>query len=116
VAGPSDWLLEDTGTFAFTKGRNGVADADMTAVMGSGMQLRAENAYPRREALRSFALADALSAAFRPASFGGLLRGLQIPIVSLTSVWPARMQRHYPRTAAEVQAGQMITTRPHRGA
>ncbi len=92
----------------------GIADGDMKAAMGSGMQLKPENAYPWREALRSFALADSLTAAFRPVSSAGLLRALQIPIVSLTSVWPARMQRHYPRTAAEVQAGRMIVSRPNR--
>lgn len=92
----------------------GVADDDMKAVMGSGMQLRAENAYPWREALRSFALADLITAAFNPLPGFVPRPTLQMPITSLFSVWPAKMQRHYPRTAAEVQAGKMITVRPSR--
>ena len=38
----------------------GIADVDMKAVMGSGMELREENAYPWREALRNFAHVDLL--------------------------------------------------------
>lgn len=84
----------------------GVADDDMKAVMGAGMELRAENAYPWREALRNFAVADLLVAVLNPLSLLVTRQTLQTPIVSLTSVWPAKMQRHYPRTAAEVQAGK----------
>ena len=78
------------------------------------MQLRVENAYPWREALRNFALSDLLTAAFNPLSFFVSRQTLQMPIMSLAAVWPAKMQRHYPRTAAEVQAGKMITARPNR--
>ncbi len=92
----------------------GIADDDMKAVMGSGMQLRVENAYPWREALRNFAIADLLMTAFSPISFFISRSSLQMPVISLTSVWPAKMQRHYPRTAAEVQAGKMLTVKPVR--
>jgi hypothetical protein len=92
----------------------GIADNDMKAVMGSGMQLRAENAYPWREALRNFAVADLFTAVLNPLSFFVPRPTLQMPIVSLTSVWPAKMQRHYPRTATEIQAGKMLTARPNR--
>lgn len=92
----------------------GISDNDMKAVMGSGMQLRAENAYPWRESLRYFVLADLLTAALDSHSLFISPQLLQAPIISLTSVWPAKMQRHYPRTAAEIQAGTMITTRPNR--
>lgn len=92
----------------------GVADVDMRSLMGSGMELREEHAYPWREALRNFALADLALAVFNPLTYFVPLQTLKIPIVSLTSVWPAKLQRHYPRTAAEVQAGTMITTRPVR--
>jgi len=92
----------------------GIADADMSSVMGSGMQLREEHAYPWREALRNFAVADLLASALNPLSFFVSLDTLKIPVVSLISVWPAKMKRHYPRTAAEVQSGAMITARPSR--
>lgn len=88
----------------------GIADNDMVSVMGSGMQLRPENAYPWRESLRYFAL-DALNRAIaNPVS----VIALTAPIASLMAVWPAKMQRHYPRTEAEVTAGTAITARPAR--
>ena len=88
--------------------------------MGSGMELREENAYPWREALRNFAHVDLLMTVLNTAlkSIPGFVprQTLQMPIASITSVWPAKMKRHYPRTAAEVQAGKMITIRPVRRA
>lgn len=92
----------------------GIADADMVSVMGSGMELRLENAYPWRESLRSFALEELTAAMLNPLSL--LLGGasLSAPVASLTSVWPAKMKRHYPRTEAELKAGKMITARPTR--
>ncbi len=93
----------------------GVADADKLAVMGSGMQLRLENAYPWREALRAFALEELMMAALGNPLLLALGRvSLSMPVASITSVWPAKMQRHYPRTEAELRAGTMITARPKR--
>lgn len=92
----------------------GVADKDIKAVMGSGMELREENAYPWRETLRNFAAADLFIATLNSLSGVVVRPTLQMPITSLTSVWPAKMQRYYPRTTAEVQAGKMITVRPIR--
>lgn len=92
----------------------GVADADMVSVMGSGMELRLEHAYPWREALRSFALEELTAAIANPLAL--LLGGasLSTPVASLTSTWPAKLKRHYPRTEAELKAGTMITARPSR--
>lgn len=94
----------------------GIADNDVRAVMGSGMELREENAYPWREALRYFAMTDLLRSVFNAFPSFMPRQTLQMPITSLTSVWPAKMKRHYPRTAAEVQAGKMITAPPVRRA
>jgi hypothetical protein len=91
----------------------GVADNDMVSVMGSGMQLRLENAYPWRESLRYFALEELASTILNPVSL--LFRGsLSAPVASLTAVWPAKKQRHYPRTEVELKAGTAITSRPAR--
>lgn len=88
----------------------GVADADKVSVMGSGMKLRIENAYPWREALRYFALAAIVSN-----RLPGLV-SLNAPVSSLFAVWPAKMQRHYPRTGGELKGGKSITKRPRREA
>ncbi len=90
----------------------GVADVDKLAVMGSGMQLRIENAYPWREALRNFAVQEVVTAItpftpFLPSNFS-------FPIQSLASIWPAKLKRHYPRTESEMKAGSMLTRRPNR--
>ncbi|HUF69722.1 MAG TPA: hypothetical protein VMM79_13850 [Longimicrobiales bacterium] len=92
----------------------GVADTDMQAVMGAGMQFRIENAYPWREALRYFALDEISEALSNPMSMLTGKRSLSAPIVSLTSVWPAKLQRHYPRTEAEMKSGKMVVARPAR--
>jgi hypothetical protein len=79
------------------------------------MQLRIENAYPWRESMRCFALeAWLLSAAspVLPLAFGSAF--LSAPVISLAAVWPAKMQRHYPRTEAELMAGTAIIMRPAR--
>lgn len=94
----------------------GVADADMTSVMGSGMGLRAEHAYPWREALRNFALAEIVASVLNPFGFGKPGPGLEAPITTLMSVWPAKLHRHFPRTGAELAAGKMVTSRPNRPA
>ena len=84
----------------------GKADNDMPSVMGSGMQLRIEHAYPWRELLRHFALAEWWATALSsPLS----LASLSVPIVSPMAVWPAKIRRHYPRTIAELKAGAAIT-------
>ena len=95
----------------------GVADNDMQSVMGSGMQLRIEHAYPWRESLRYFALQELTMALSSPMSLilgGGA--SLSLPVASLMAVWPAKVRRHYPRTEAELKAGEAITARrarPH---
>ena len=92
----------------------GVADDDMQSVMGSGMQLRIEHAYPWRESLRYFALEELFAAVSSPMSlaFGGAF--LSAPIISLTAGWPAKLRRHYPRTDAELKSGAAIISRPVR--
>ena len=66
----------------------GVADNDMPSVMGAGMQLRIEHAYPWRESLRYFALADMIAARL----FGPVwLASLNVPVVSPMAVWPAKI-------------------------
>jgi len=92
----------------------GIADNDIMSVMGSGMQLRLENAYPWRESLRYFALEDLSAAISRPMSLPFNFASLASPVVSLLSVWPAKVHRHYPRTEAELKAGTAITSRPAR--
>ena len=97
----------------------GVADQDMVSVMGAGMQLRLEHAYPWRESLRHFALQSMAqpTQAFpvlSAASLAGMIAQLYQPVVLLTAVWPAAMRRHYPRTLTELTTGQHITARPHR--
>jgi hypothetical protein len=92
----------------------GVSDRDMTSVMGLGMQLRIEDAYPWRESLRYFALEEFLStfSGALPFAFGGV--PLVAPVMSLAAVWPAAMRRNYPRTEAQLKAGTAITSRPVR--
>ncbi|MGB4948080.1 MAG: hypothetical protein WBQ05_12895 [Candidatus Competibacter denitrificans] len=105
----------------------GIADVDMRSVMGSGMELREENAYPWREALRNITAWELLTALLNStpnvasatanliaAIGGGPRQSLQIPVVLLTAVWPAKMKRHYPRTAEEIKAGKMIVSWPVR--
>jgi hypothetical protein len=92
----------------------GIADSDTVSVMGSGMQLRIENAYPWRESLRYFALEELATAVLSPLSLAFGSASLSLPVISLTAVWPAKMQRHYPRTVAELKAGAAITSLPVR--
>jgi hypothetical protein len=95
----------------------GVDDKDMVSVMGSGMQLRIENAYPWREALRHFVLEDIVASTVRkPVSVlvGARLMSTPLLLLSLAAVWPAKMQRHYPRIDAEMKANRSITMRPMR--
>jgi hypothetical protein len=94
----------------------GIADNDMRAVMGGGMELRIENAYPWRESLRNFALAELLMALSNPMSIVASGVSLSQPIHLLMAVWPAKIKRHFPRTEAELRAGAAITApraRPH---
>ena len=92
----------------------GVADEDKISVMGAGMKLRVENAYPWREALRYFALADTARVVLPGWSMLAGAASLANPVASLFAVWPAEMSRHYPRTEAEMKAGTKITRRPNR--
>lgn len=92
----------------------GIADNDMQSVMGSGMQLRLEHAYPWRESLRYFALAELGAALSNPLSLATMGASIFLPVASLLAVWPAKMRRHYPRTEAELKAGAAITARPTR--
>jgi hypothetical protein len=92
----------------------GINDVDKVSVMGSGMNLRIENSYPWREALRYFALDAFVKTAFNPVAMLTGAKHLYAPIIALTSVWPAKTHRHYPRTEAEMVAGKNITVRPTR--
>ncbi|MDR2209302.1 MAG: hypothetical protein LBE22_10075 [Azoarcus sp.] len=94
----------------------GVSDHDMQSVMGFGMQLRSEHAYPWRESLRHFAREEMFSKVLSALSSASHARSLLgTPITSLSSVWSAKMQRHYPRTEAEMKAGTPASTiRPQR--
>ena len=90
----------------------GASDASLNSVMGSGMTIRLENASPWRNAMRGFALADALRAG-PPTGLSLLMpysRLFSFPTHLLAS-WPAKLSRHYPRTLAEAQAGLNITNR-----
>ena len=71
----------------------GVADKDKNSVMGQGMQLRRDHAQPWRKAAISL---------------------INKGNVQLPTDWEAKLQRHYPRTHAEVQAKNNITTKPNR--
>ena len=89
----------------------GVSDHDMQSVMGTGMQLRPEHAYPWRESLRHFAREEVFSAVdFSSFARTRALTFLGMPVISLLSVWPAKMQKHYPRTEAEMKAGTPAST------
>jgi hypothetical protein len=94
----------------------GVSDSDMQSVMGAGMQLRLEHAYPWRESLRYFALGETLANAVLAVGLGGFTpANMGMPIKSLVSGWPAKMQQHYPRTEAEMKAGTPASpVRPQR--
>jgi hypothetical protein len=93
----------------------GVADADRVSVMGSGMTLRVENAFPWREALRYFSIEEAVKSMVNPWGFPVSRTSLYLPISSVGAVWPAKLKRHYPRTEAELKAGVAITSRIDRG-
>jgi len=93
----------------------GVADNDMTSVMGDGMQLRTEHAYPWRESLRYFALEELLATiSSHPLSLAFGSASLHAPVISIAAVWPAKLQRCYPRTEAEFTAKRDILSRPMR--
>ncbi len=92
----------------------GVADADLISVMGSGMTLRPENAYPWRESMRQFTAQAVALRWLQVPTLAALGATLLMPVTNHLAVWPAATKRHYPRTQAEVAAGQAITMRPAR--
>jgi hypothetical protein len=85
----------------------GVADSDMQSVMGAGMQLRVEHAYPWRECLRQLSAQAALRASGAPVNMMQLLA----PVTMSSTVWPAVTVRQHPRTLAEVVAKKAVLTR-----
>ena len=95
----------------------GVSDQSLNSVMGTGMQIRLENASPWRNAIRGFALQHVMTGG------GSSVLSLMMPFSRLFAFpthvlasWPARMRRHYPRTLAEAQVGLNITSRIMRAA
>lgn len=83
----------------------GVADTDKRSVMGSGMELREEQAMPWRVALRAFALEEALMNVDRQYNAGVPVSQLFYIPKSIYANWPAKLHRVYPRTLAEFKAG-----------
>lgn len=83
----------------------GVADSDKRSVMGSGMELRAEQAMPWRIALRSFALEEARENIDKRFDAGVPVSQLFYVPKSIYATWPARLHRVFPRTLAEFKAG-----------
>jgi len=87
----------------------GTNDHDQYSVMGEGMQLRPEHAQPWIDAMRQFVATEPPSTVYTiPAP-----TITQLPQRMLDMVFPftAVMRRHYPRTPAELEARQMITSR-----
>jgi hypothetical protein len=80
----------------------GIADADKTAVMGGGMQIRIGNAAPWSNSMNLIQAMEWLT---------GLLGNLASPF---PKPWTVAMTRHYPRTSAEAAAGKMLTSKPVR--
>ncbi|NSX56782.1 hypothetical protein [Parasulfitobacter algicola] len=87
----------------------GVADEDLNSIMGAGMQLRLACAKPWLKAL-DIVLRRRLSDEqqnskprdLKQSDFAGRMQSL--------SMWEARMQCLYPRTAQEVDGGIIVTT------
>jgi hypothetical protein len=92
----------------------GISDTDMQSVMGSGMKLGPELAYPWRESLRQFALEDLTAGLATATLLATKGQSLLLPIATIVAVWPAQMRRHYPRTDAELKANAAITSPPKR--
>lgn len=96
----------------------GTSDVEMTSVMGAGMDLRAVHAYPWRMAIADMTgkgtvrkpAVNRSAAVLANALLGMSLTGDDL----MSSDWQAKMQRHYPRTMAEVKANAAITARPRR--
>jgi len=95
----------------------GVSDHSMHSVMGSGMQIRLDNAAPWRNAIRGHAMLHVMQggAAATTDLFTPFSRLFAFPTHLLAS-WPAKMTRHYPRTLDEAQRGVNITSRLTRAA
>ncbi|MEY4589821.1 MAG: hypothetical protein RL497_1897 [Pseudomonadota bacterium] len=68
----------------------GITDKDKNSVMGGGMKLLPEHAIPWRRAMINFTG-----------------KGL----IATVADWEAKMQRHYPRTEAEIKANKAILSR-----
>jgi len=83
----------------------GISDYDMQSVMGRGMELRPEHAYPWRESLRYFALEELMKRVMK-APFRSKYNALMTAINSPLSPWPTRMRNCYPRTFLGVETGR----------
>jgi hypothetical protein len=100
----------------------GASDKELRSVMGSGMQLRPFHAYPWRMAIadmtgkgtvRKPSVNRSTAAALNP--LGSIIGLAPFTGPDLASRdWEPKMQRHYPRTEAEVRANAAITRRPRR--
>lgn len=102
----------------------GTTDLEMNSLMGSGMQLRAEHAYPWRKAIAEITgngnvnkpTDNRATAEFWNSINAALGIGRRISGADVRSQdWKAEMTRHYPRTEEEVRANAAITKRPNRG-
>lgn len=97
----------------------GSSDHDMNNVMGKGMRLLPEHAYPWRKAAaditgKGTVRSPATNRQWQEAAnlVGALLDTTPVDVTSKD--WTAKMERHYPRTAAEVAANAAVTRRPQR--
>lgn len=82
----------------------GIADEDKKSVMGGGMQIRVSHAAPWLNALNAMFMLNWIQK----------LPGGYTPPAFLIKPWTAALQRHYPRTKAEFEAGKVLTSRPVR--
>ena len=79
----------------------GITDADKNSVMGSGMRLDAIHGEPWLTALAEFVKGEAKSSVYTPTAAN----------VGANVV---KMKRHYPRSVAEFEAGQLILSQQKR--
>lgn len=94
----------------------GTSDHDMHSVMGSGMSLYAEHAFPWRWAISDITGKGTVRSPSQNRELRAQLthaHGGPQPDPT-TSDWSAKMVRHYPRTLEEARLGQAITRRPSR--
>lgn len=97
----------------------GSSDHEMNNVMGSGMALYPEHAYPWRRAIAHFTKKGTVRKPSQNRSLQSVenLKSLLlgVPAADVRSKdWEAKMKRHYPRTLEEARLNKAITKRPKR--